>query len=91
MEVKKHIIVEGLVQGVSFRYYTEKKACELALKGSVKNLMNGNVEIFVEGDQRIVEEFADWCWQGSPMSQVKKVNIMEISKIEAFTPFKILI
>jgi acylphosphatase len=49
MSKQVRIIVEGRVQGVSFRYYTEGKAKELQLKGTVRNLSNGSVEIVARG------------------------------------------
>lgn len=45
-----HIVVIGMVQGVGFRYFTFKKARELGVKGFVKNLPDGTVEIEVTGD-----------------------------------------
>lgn len=44
-----HVIVKGRVQGVGFRYTTRHLASQLGLKGSVRNLPDGDVEIFVQG------------------------------------------
>ncbi|HNV23862.1 MAG TPA: acylphosphatase [Candidatus Omnitrophota bacterium] len=46
-----HIIYSGFVQGVGFRFMTQKFAEQLNLKGWVKNLSNGSVEIIVEGPE----------------------------------------
>ena len=45
------MIVSGIVQGVGFRYFIYRKAVELGLRGYVKNLFDGNVEIVVEGEK----------------------------------------
>ncbi|CUT02300.1 Acylphosphatase, partial [Candidatus Kryptonium thompsonii] len=45
-----HIIVKGLVQGVGFRWFVQKHANHLGLKGWTRNLSNGDVEIEVEGE-----------------------------------------
>ena len=50
-KTRVHIFVSGLVQGVFFRYFTKKTADKLNLKGWVKNLDDGRVEILAEGDE----------------------------------------
>ena len=57
MEVWAHIIVKGMVQGVGFRYFVHKCAIRTSLKGFVKNLFDGNVEIEIEGERSLIEEF----------------------------------
>lgn len=54
MEQTEHIIFTGVVQGVGFRWTTEKFARQRGLNGTVKNLPTGQVELFVTGseDQR---------------------------------------
>jgi acylphosphatase len=51
-----HIIVQGTVQGVGFRYYTRRLAGVLGLTGFVKNLDNGDVEIVAEGDKKSLQD-----------------------------------
>ena len=56
MKVRKHYIFNGRVQGVGFRYTMSRYASHLGLTGWVKNLSNGNVEAYVQGDQsKIIE------------------------------------
>jgi acylphosphatase len=43
--------VEGMVQGVGFRWWTRSKALELGLVGSVRNLDDGRVAVVAEGDR----------------------------------------
>ena len=58
MEKAVRVIVKGRVQGVSFRYYTVKKATALNIKGWVKNLSDGNsVEIWAEGEEEKLISF----------------------------------
>ena len=51
-----HLIVQGTVQGVGFRYYTRHLASTLGLAGFVKNLSDGNVEIEAEGDKQSLQD-----------------------------------
>ena len=44
-----HAYVKGRVQGVGFRYNTLKSAQEYDLKGWVRNLRDGRVEVLAEG------------------------------------------
>jgi len=74
--MNKGVIVKvyGRVQGVGFRFYTQKKALELNLKGFVRNLTNGSVYIEAEGDAKDIDEFIDWCQMGPEWSRVIKIE-----------------
>ena len=85
----QHIIVKGKVQGVSFRYYTEKKAGSIGLMGTVKNKLDGSVEIYASGSQSQLDQFEKWCWIGSPYSFVDQVIVQDIPQKENFTDFRI--
>ncbi len=75
MEAGAHIIVKGMVQGVGFRYFVHRRATELGLAGWVRNLFNGDVEISVEGDRSLVEEFIAFLKVGPRMARVNDVVI----------------
>lgn len=55
--IELHVIVSGNVQGVGFRYKTQQIAQQLQLKGTVQNLSNGNVEIFIQGTNEELDLF----------------------------------
>jgi acylphosphatase len=50
------LTISGTVQGVGFRFYTRRLAIGLGLKGYVKNLDNGDVEIGAEGTRAAIDE-----------------------------------
>ena len=83
------LFVSGIVQGVFFRKSVEDKAKELGLKGFVRNLDDGRVEIVVEGKDENVNEMVKACKQGLPHSEVKNVTTEEI-KHQGFSGFRIL-
>ena len=56
MNIAAHILVHGVVQGVGYRYFIAMKAEECGLYGYVKNLIDEDVEIVVEGDRSLIEE-----------------------------------
>lgn len=77
-----HILVKGRVQGVGFRdaaYQTSKKMGDL--KGWVRNLDNGDVEILVQSTRAKVEEFEQWCHKGPPSARIDVVLANQV-KVE---------
>ncbi|MHA1124816.1 MAG: acylphosphatase [Candidatus Heimdallarchaeota archaeon] len=70
------ILVKGLVQGVSFRAYTKRKAVSLGLTGSVKNLSSGDVFVVAQGPEAKIFELIKWLRnEGSPSSDVTDVKV----------------
>ena len=52
-----HAFYSGTVQGVGFRYTVQRFAGQLRLTGWVRNLPDGRVEIEVQGDRTVIEQF----------------------------------
>ena len=67
-------IVHGYVQGVSFRYYTQRAANRLGLTGWVANRRDGTVKAVVEGDEAALRQFLAFLHQGSPAARVARVE-----------------
>ena len=55
--VSKRVFYEGRVQGVGFRYIVRSLATGYEVVGWVKNLIDGRVELEVQGDADEVDEF----------------------------------
>ncbi len=72
-----HIKIIGRVQGVYFRASTKEKADALAIKGWVKNISDGSVEIVASGSRQSVEEFVQWCHKGPRGASVSRVDVTE--------------
>jgi acylphosphatase len=68
------INVSGFVQGVGFRYYIARLAMEYNLKGYVRNLFNGDVEIYAEGRKEFLEELAKKAKIGPSHSHVDDIQ-----------------
>lgn len=84
-----HIIVKGKVQGVFFRATTSEKAAQLGLKGWVRNLPDGNVEVIAEGEKENLNKLAEWCKIGTDRSVVDSVEIEKLPYENRFTDFQI--
>ncbi len=65
-----YVRVSGFVQGVGFRYFTQRKARELQLVGFVRNLADGSVEMGVEGEHEHVETLVQAVRRGPAGSRV---------------------
>lgn len=75
MEDVLHIVVEGYVQGVGFRYYTEAAARRIGVAGWVRNLPGGAVEILARVSARDKTRFLTEIEKGPPMSVVARVRV----------------
>lgn len=73
--VRALIIVSGLVQGVYYRVFTQRKARLLGLVGFVRNLSDTRVEVVCEGDRGLIEEFIKQLNIGPPTSDVRDLKI----------------
>lgn len=87
--VRAEIIVNGLVQGVGFRYFVLRKAEKLALKGYTKNLFTGEVFIEVEGQKFAIEELYQQVKLGPSHADVKSAHIHWSEFKNEFTRFEI--
>jgi len=70
-----HIRIKGLVHGVSFRSSMAQLASDLGVRGWVRNLPDGTVEAFLEGDERKVKRIIDWAKFGPPRARVDKLEV----------------
>lgn len=87
--VRAHVLVSGRVQGVNFRWYTQKKAQELRLTGWVRNLWDGRVEAIFEGEKKAVKRAVDWCHLGAPSARVDDVQVSYEEPSGEFSHFRI--
>jgi acylphosphatase len=67
------VIVKGIVQGVNFRYYTQRQAVKYNINGWVKNLPDGSVGAVFEGEEHDVAAMVQWCRQGPPSAHVTEL------------------
>ncbi len=85
-----HVIVEGRVQGVFFRDYTQRKAKSLNLSGWVRNKSDGSIEVLLSGPPDSIDAMIDWFQEGSPQSRVTAVNVEEVILTEKLKGFEIV-
>jgi acylphosphatase len=71
-----HVLIEGRVQGVYYRAWTEQTARELGLHGWVKNRRGGAVEAVFSGDPVAVDTMLRRCEEGPPDALVASVTVI---------------
>src|SRR5690348_2268553 len=79
MVMRKAIVVSGMVQGVGFRPYVHRLACERRLAGNVRNTSAG-VAIEVQGPSGAVEDFlARLPAEAPPLARITGIAVRPLS------------
>ncbi|MCP3917551.1 MAG: acylphosphatase [bacterium] len=65
-----HVLVSGRVQGVAFRWHTRDAARAIGVRGWVRNVDDGRVEVHCEGPEDKLELFLAFLAEGPPASRV---------------------
>lgn len=81
--------INGVVQDVFFRGYIKENAERHNVKGFVRNLEDGRVEIFLEGNNEDVDKVVELCKKGPKHAQIRGIE-MKPEKFQDFKTFKIL-
>lgn len=89
MNKSTRLILTGSVQGVFFRQFVMDNAEKNGVRGFVRNMEDGKVEIFIEGDVDKVNEMVAVCKRGPQHASIRKIEEKE-EKFQDFKDFKIL-
>ncbi len=89
MQTRCKIIVKGLVQEVGYRYFCYQKALLYKLTGYAKNLSNRNVEIEIQGESNLIEDFIKEIRIGPVGAQVNSISTLQIPLVNQETGFRI--
>ncbi|OFW03637.1 MAG: acylphosphatase [Acidobacteria bacterium RIFCSPLOWO2_02_FULL_68_18] len=75
MRVARRLLISGRVQGVGFRYFTGEVAAREGVTGWVRNLPDGRVEAYVEGEAEAVTRVERALGQGPRGARVEAVDV----------------
>lgn len=81
--------VHGEVQGVGFRFFVRREASSLGLRGYVRNLADGDVEVVAEGDHRRLEQLLAALERGPSAADVERVETSWSAGDGAFSTFQV--
>lgn len=84
-----HALVEGVVQGVGFRYFVTNYAEELQITGWVRNLWDGRVEVMAEGPKTTLEILLKHLQEGPRGANVSKVDVQWQAATNEFKDFRV--
>ena len=73
-KVARKFLISGLVQGVGFRYFVQRASARHQVRGYVRNLDDGRVEVLAEGGGKAVEEFKKDLAAGPTGSRVGEIE-----------------
>jgi acylphosphatase len=87
----RHYLVKGRVQGVGFRWFVQREAAEIGLRGRVRNTDEGHVEVIAAGDDKDIAELEAALRKGSRGSRVDAIAVHDLADEEAerLGPFEI--
>jgi len=89
--IQRHVFVSGLVQGVGFRRATQdevEKYTDAAIRGFVRNLVDGRVEAVFCGERDSVLKIVAWCRKGPEGAKVSRLEVIEERPDPGLPPFE---
>jgi acylphosphatase len=89
MKKSVRVYINGIVQGVFFRNFIKENAERYNVKGFIRNLEDGRVETFLEGDSNDVNKMIELCKKGPKHSKIKDIEIKP-ERFQELRNFKIL-
>ncbi|OGM22208.1 acylphosphatase [Candidatus Woesebacteria bacterium RIFCSPLOWO2_01_FULL_39_21] len=89
VNVRAHLFIQGRVQAVSYRFWTQRSAQSLEFTGWIKNLDDGRVEAVFEGPKEKVEEMVEKCKKGPRFSNVEHIDVIWEKATGEFEEFEI--
>jgi len=89
MKKSVRLSITGSVQGIFFRQFIKDNADKYKVRGYVRNLEDGRVEIFLEGDVDSVDQVISICKRGPQHAQIRNVEQKD-ERFQDFKEFKIL-
>lgn len=82
--------VEGRVTGVCFRYNTVHQAASCpGIKGYVRNVDYGEVEVLLQGPEAQVDRMIAWLKHGPSMARVDRINLIPVPANPSLVDFVI--
>ena len=90
MKKSIRLYINGTVQGIFFRQFVKEGADEFKLRGFVRNLESGDVEIVVEGEDDAIERMKNRIRKGPKHAQIRDVVVEKRKWSGDFGEFKVL-
>ena len=89
MKIARKYIISGMVQGVGYRFFTQRAAARHQVLGYVRNLKDGRVEALAEGEAKSVEDFKHELLTGPNYSVVEDIEETDLEPSNLYSSFRI--
>ncbi len=83
-------LIHGRVQGVGYRWWTQREARRLGVMGTVRNVEDGTVEVMARGIEDALIRLELALRRGPPMAQVARVERIPFALDAGPTDFEIV-
>ena len=87
--IARKFLISGEVQGVGFRYFTQRVSAAHQVRGYVRNLKDGSVEVWAEGNAKAVEAFRHDLAAGPTHSRVGTIEELVVEPSGLYSNFRI--
>jgi acylphosphatase len=87
--MKAQVIVQGVVQGVGYRFFALNQARLCDVKGYVRNMPDGTVEVVAEGEKGILKDFVGQLRIGPVSAHVTGLKVKWSENEQGFTEFRL--
>ncbi|MEA2077254.1 MAG: acylphosphatase [Candidatus Marinimicrobia bacterium] len=87
--ITNKLTVSGTVQMVGYRWYAKQKADQMNIKGFVRNISRGEVEIIAQGNEDDILTYIDHLKQGPSRAQVARIVYEPVIEEKIFQQFSI--
>lgn len=87
--IARRFFISGEVQGVGYRYFTQRSSARHQVRGFVRNLADGRVEVLAEGVATAIEAFKNDLVAGPTHSQVTNIEEIVLDPSGRYSTFRI--
>ncbi len=87
--IARKFLISGAVQGVGYRYFAQRSSARHQVRGYVRNLDDGRVEVLAEGNLKAVDEFKNDLTAGPAYSHVTVIEELVIEPSGLYSAFRI--
>ncbi len=88
--VARRYFVHGVVQGVGYRYFALRVARRIGVRGYVRNLPDGRVEVYAEGTPEQLDQLRAYLQEGPPAAVVQGVEEVEVPPSGRWASFEVV-
>lgn len=87
--VARQFLISGMVQGVGYRFFAMRAAARHQMLGTVRNLLDGRVEVIAEGEREAMDEFKKDLATGPSMAEITDVEETDLPVTGLFRDFRV--